>query len=203
MAGEVERGDAMGVSERIAARVREDFRSEDVEEALRELATAYDGQGSDRMQAAVVLRAEGDLKQLKRDVRESHIDFRDVLMYSGMEHGNWPEVLEREFPVPDERGRPKVVSARVVARVRKDFRAKEVEEALRELATTYSRGQAWNRMQAAVVLKAAGDLRRLKRDVRESHNDFRGVLMGSGMENGDWPEVLEREFPEPDGRRRR
>jgi len=203
VAGEVERGDAMGVSERIAARVREDFRSEEVEEALRELATAYDGQGSDRMQAAVVLRAEGDLKQLKRDVRESHIDFRDVLMYSGMEHGNWPEVLEREFPVPDERGRPKVVSARVVARVRRDFRPKEVEEALRELATAYSRGLAWNRMQAAVVLKAAGDLRRLKREVRESHNDFRGVLMGSGMENGDWPEVLEREFPEPDGRRRR
>lgn len=95
----------MGVSERIAARVREDFRSEEVEEALRELATTYDGQGSDRMQAAVVLRAEGDLTQLKRDVRESNIDFRDVLMYSGMEHGNWPKVLDREFPEPDSRER--------------------------------------------------------------------------------------------------
>lgn len=95
----------MGVSERIAARVREDFRSEEVEEALRELATTYDGQGSDRMQAAVVLKAEGSLKRLKREVRESNFDFRDALMGSGMENGDWPEVLEREFPEPDGRRR--------------------------------------------------------------------------------------------------
>jgi hypothetical protein len=55
------------------------------------------------MQAAVVLKAEGSLEQLKREVRLSNFDFRDALMGSGMEHGNWPKVLEREFPEPDGR----------------------------------------------------------------------------------------------------
>lgn len=87
-------------------------------------------------------------------------------------------------PVPD----------RVAARVRRDFHPPLVEQALQELATTETGNQDAERVQAAVVLTANGDLRRLKGLVRLSHVDWRDVLMGSGLEHGDWREVLEDEF---------
>lgn len=98
------------------------------------------------------------------------------------------------------------MSERVAARVRRDFPPKQVDEALRELATTFGGGRSsGERIQAAVVLAAKGDLRRLKALVRGSHLDFRDTLMGAGeaLAHDNWREVLQREFPEPDRRRRR
>lgn len=86
------------------------------------------------------------------------------------------------------------VTGRVAARVRKDFRAEEAGQALRELATTETGNQDAERVHAAVVLAADGDLGRLRQAVRLSHADWRDVLMGTGLEHGDWPDVLEREF---------
>lgn len=88
-------------------------------------------------------------------------------------------------------------------RVRRDFDPKHADEALRELATTFGGGSGGERIQAAVVLAARGDLRRLKSIVRNSHRDYRDTLMGAdeALAHDDWPEVLRREFPEPRKRR--
>lgn len=86
------------------------------------------------------------------------------------------------------------VSDRIAARVRRDFHPPLVKQALQELTTTETGDQDVERVQAAVVLTANGDLRRLKGLVRLSHADWRDVLMGSGLEHGDWREVLEREL---------
>lgn len=98
------------------------------------------------------------------------------------------------------------MSDRVAARVRRDFPSKQVDEALRELASTFGSGRSsGERIRAAVVLAAKGNLRRLKALVRDSHLDFRDTLMGAGeaLAHANWREVLQREFPEPDRRRRR
>ncbi|MFI6101292.1 hypothetical protein ACIA8G_37585 [Lentzea sp. NPDC051213] len=148
----------MTISRRVVHRVERDF-GDRAKEALSTLVLAEAGnQDCERIYAAIVLITAGRTQRLWEAVQLSRQDWRDVLVFGGLADDDWPEVLEREFPEPDKRHRPKIVSERVAARVRKDFRPKEVEEALRELATTYTSGQGWNRMQAAVVLKAGGDL---------------------------------------------
>lgn len=86
------------------------------------------------------------------------------------------------------------VTERVAARVRKDFRAEEAGQALQELATTETGNQDIERVHAAVVLAAAGDLGRLRQQIRLSQTDWRDALMGTGLEHFDWPAVLDREF---------
>ena len=76
--------------------MRRDFRLAEVEEALGWVAGAWpDNQDVERIQAAVVLAADGDLAELRRQVRELRIDWRDVLMAGGLGYGDWPEVLDR------------------------------------------------------------------------------------------------------------
>ncbi|SDG75545.1 hypothetical protein SAMN05216553_11157 [Lentzea fradiae] len=88
----------MDVSERVAARVRGDFPAEQVDEVLREVARTETGnQDVERVQAAVVLAARGDLERLTRLVELSHVDWRDLLMAAGLGHGNWPELLDEEL----------------------------------------------------------------------------------------------------------
>ena len=87
----------MSVSARVAARVARDFGAA-AEEALGALALAETGnQEVERVHAALVLMAEGSLERLWQAVELSALDWRDVLMNGGMAHGDWPEVLEREF----------------------------------------------------------------------------------------------------------
>ena len=88
----------MSVSERVAARVRRDFRGDEAAEVLEWLAGAFtDNQDVERMHAAVVLAAGGDLVAVRSQVRALRVDWRDVLMAGGVGHGDWPEVLDREF----------------------------------------------------------------------------------------------------------
>lgn len=88
----------MDVSERVAARVRRDFPASQVDEALREVARTETGnQDVERVHAAVVLAARGDLARLKELVELSHVDWRDLLMAAELGHGDWPELLDEEF----------------------------------------------------------------------------------------------------------
>ncbi|MCX2952142.1 hypothetical protein [Lentzea sp. NEAU-D7] len=88
----------MTVSERVAARVRADFRADLVDEVLGRLAGAFtDNQDVERVHAAVVLAAAGDLPVLRAQVRALRVDWRDVLLNGGLGHADWPEVLDREF----------------------------------------------------------------------------------------------------------
>ncbi|MFS8101310.1 hypothetical protein LFM09_29710 [Lentzea alba] len=194
----------MELTGRVKARVRTYFPAEDVEEALAELAgVETGGQDVERVHAAVLLAAMTSLERLKELVALSRVDWRDVLVAGGLADGDWRGRLERGLGSVG--APPGSVSERVATRVRRDF-PKHADEALQELATTYgSRGPGGERIQAAVVLAAKGDLRRLKSAVRGSHRDYRDTLMGAGEAHAhdDWPEVLRREFPEPQKGRRR
>lgn len=189
---------------RVKARVRKYFPADHVDEALSALAGAETGkQDVERVHAAIVLAAGTSLERLKELVALSHVDWRDVLVEGGLADGDWPERVRRELGLVG--APPGPVSARVAARVRRDFDPKQVDEALQELATTYgSDGSGGGeRIQAAVVLFAKGNLRRLKAMVRDSHLDYRDTLMSGGgaLAHGDWREVLRSEFPEPGKRK--
>lgn len=86
------------ITERVAARVRRDFRGDQVGEVLGWLAGAWtDNQDVERVLAAVVLAAAGDVSVVRQQVRELRVDWRDVLLNGGLGHEGWPEVLDREF----------------------------------------------------------------------------------------------------------
>ena len=78
---------------RLARRVHADFGA-DVELALAELAELSGYASSERVQAAVVKLAHGDLGRLDRQLQEARIDWRDVLVPAGLAHEDWPERLD-------------------------------------------------------------------------------------------------------------
>jgi hypothetical protein len=86
---------ARGVSERLAARVRRDFPEPgSAPEILRLLAEASD---SERVQAAIVFTASGNVEWLRAELDLARIDWRDVLMNGGLAHEDWPAILDREL----------------------------------------------------------------------------------------------------------
>ncbi len=92
------------------------------------------------------------------------------------------------------------MSERVAARVGRDFGA-GAREALEALALAETPGQEVERVHAALVLMAEGSVDRLWEAVELSAVDWRDVLVFGGLANGDWPEVLEREFGPVSGAR--
>ena len=78
---------------RLMRRIREDFGA-DAELVAAELAELEDYASSERVQAAVVQLARGDLDRLDRQLREARIDWRDVLVAAGLAHEDWPERLD-------------------------------------------------------------------------------------------------------------
>ena len=94
------------ISARLHRRVRRDFpdvhTAARVEVALRQLASdmANSLQDTERLLAAAVFTAEGDLGRLYVAVQEP--DFRDLLVGGELAHEDWPAVLDEELgpPVP-------------------------------------------------------------------------------------------------------
>ncbi|MDX8054654.1 hypothetical protein SK571_35245 [Lentzea sp. BCCO 10_0798] len=77
--------------------MRTDFHADLVDEVLGRLVGAFTGnQDVERVHAAVVLAAAGDVSVLRAQVRALRVDWRDVLPNGGLGHGDWPEVLDRE-----------------------------------------------------------------------------------------------------------
>lgn len=202
----------MDLTGRVKRRVRVYFRAEDAEEALAELAGAGIGHPeAERLHAAILLASVTNLAKLKELAALSRTDRRAVLAEGGVLGGDWRDRVRRELGSAG--APPGPVSARVAARVRRDFPAKQVDEVVRELSTGYACDAGDDealkalaeRIQAAAVLGAKGDLRRLKSLVHESHVDPRDTLMAAdgALAHEDWPEVLRREFPEPGPRRKK
>ncbi|MDT0382445.1 hypothetical protein RM572_27175 [Streptomyces sp. DSM 42041] len=92
-----------------------------------------------------------------------------------------------------ERGK---IGARVAGRIRRDF--PEPEVASRVCALLEEWGDAWpleaRRVQAAIVLKAAGDVDTLVALVDLAHVDYRDALMATGFADEDWRERMEAAF---------
>ncbi|MFG3048994.1 hypothetical protein ACGFZR_29225 [Streptomyces sp. NPDC048241] len=95
-----------------------------------------------------------------------------------------------------------VVSARLVRRVRRDFpdaeEARGVVGALRGLAVELADSrQSAERLMAAVLLVAQGDVRGVRSAVLLGRTDWRDLLVAGGLAIKGWPEVLEAELGKP------
>jgi hypothetical protein len=78
---------------RLTRRVQQDFGA-DAGLVLAALAKLPGTAGSERVQAAIVKWADGDLGRLDRQLREARVDWRDVLVAGELAHPDWPERLD-------------------------------------------------------------------------------------------------------------
>lgn len=87
-------------SARVAERVRRDFG--DVEspallDRLRAISDPFGHEVSERVHAAVVLAAGGDIDRFERLAREAEMDWRDVLVIAGLAHEGWPDIVAEQL----------------------------------------------------------------------------------------------------------
>lgn len=85
------------LSERVRRRIALDFapaQRQRVEQTLAGLIPDSDDTGRERIQAAVLIVAAGDLGRLARQTREVAIDWRDVLMAADLGSDDWPIRVE-------------------------------------------------------------------------------------------------------------
>ena len=69
-----------------------------VAERLEEWRISYEDEApSERLKAAALLCSEGGEERLADCLELGEADWRDLLMGTGLEHENWPEVMDREF----------------------------------------------------------------------------------------------------------
>ena len=90
---------------RLARRIREDFDSEDAELVFSALAELQDLTGlatDERVQAAVVKLAAGDLGGIDRWLAEARIDWRDVLVAAELAGEDWAARLDDYVGRPGE-----------------------------------------------------------------------------------------------------
>lgn len=89
------------VSRRLQSRVKNDFSSPAADTALRRLHALTlplaENQSRERIQAAIVLLANGDAAQLEYYAGVAEQDWRDVLVFSGLGNEDWPTRLEAEL----------------------------------------------------------------------------------------------------------
>lgn len=81
-------------------------------------------------------------------------------------------------------------SARLRRQIEKDFPGTP-DEVERLLETAQSGNQNRERVVAAIVSIASGDVARLRQAIRLSHRDWRDVLVGGGLADADWSSVLD------------
>jgi hypothetical protein len=80
------------ISARVRRRIERDFpRPDSAAEVCRLVAGASE---SERIQAAIVLAAAGDLVEIRRQAQLATVDWRDVLMNGGLGHLGWAERLD-------------------------------------------------------------------------------------------------------------
>ncbi|MER7249915.1 hypothetical protein [Kribbella sp. NPDC000426] len=86
------------VSPRLRRRIQSDFTEPgSAEEIARLVSEASD---SERIQAAIVFCARGDLTRLRGSLELARTDWRDVLMCGELAHEDWPAKLETQLGPP-------------------------------------------------------------------------------------------------------
>jgi hypothetical protein len=89
-------------TQRLIAQVQRDFapsEADTVLELLSELGDdEIDGQDPERIQAAIVLFAEGDSRRFLSALALAKLDWRDALVVGGLAHADWPERLDNALP---------------------------------------------------------------------------------------------------------
>ena len=93
-------------------------------------------------------------------------------------------------------------SPRLLARIKRDFPSGSWERVVEELEAIPDNDDAFSqgkeRIQAALVLGAAGDWYRFARLTELLRIDWRDTLMAGGLGDGDWSDILDRELPTVD-----
>jgi hypothetical protein len=88
-------------------RIRRDFASNDAAEIVGCLGglteDAFGRQDAERVQAALVLAATGDLVRFHQLIKLLRLDWRDVLVAGGLADGDWRERLRDELPDQSEK----------------------------------------------------------------------------------------------------
>lgn len=91
----VQRGFVNPPTDRLARRIRHDF-PDSANEVITRLTDLPDtSQASERIQAAIVLKARGDFQRFLYEAAGVSIAWRDALMGSGLEHGDHEAQLDR------------------------------------------------------------------------------------------------------------
>ncbi len=85
-------------------------------------------------------------------------------------------------------------SERLIRRIRRDFGRGTDDEVIRRL-TALAPDDSSERIQAALVLGAAGKWNRFEQQLRRLELDWREVLMVGGLADEDWPARLAAELP--------
>jgi integrase len=110
--------DRVPISGRLERRVRRDFPERgSAPEILRILdalpdTAGYDAEmfGSERLQAAIVLLAEGSIRQFREAIELALADWRDLLVAAELAQADWPDRLDVELGL-DHPGGPGQVTA--------------------------------------------------------------------------------------------
>jgi hypothetical protein len=86
------------------------------------------------------------------------------------------------------------VSDRVSRRIDRDYGTSAVE-VRRHLESLQIPGEVpGERVVAAIVLSGGGDWDRFAAAIENARLDWRDVLVGAGLANDDWPEILDYQF---------
>ncbi|MET9590859.1 hypothetical protein ABZY45_07795 [Streptomyces sp. NPDC006516] len=95
------------ITERLQRRIRRDFPdakvAEEVESSLRLMVWKLGpdgmmGVGQERLMAAVVMYARGDVRQLRETASLERIDWRDLLVATRLADRDFPQYLDQELP---------------------------------------------------------------------------------------------------------
>ena len=91
-----------GLTPRLRARIRQDF-PDDADRVFVRLESAISGnQDRERVLTAIVLCAQGDLRQLHEAVDLSRLDWRDALVAGGLANEDWPQRMDFELGPQNE-----------------------------------------------------------------------------------------------------
>jgi hypothetical protein len=93
-------------SERLVRRVRQDFSTTDAIKVIDSLLSIPETlplggkQDPERLQAALVLIGAGNYQTFEPALRLAHVDWRDLLVDAGLEHSDWPSILDAALGRP-------------------------------------------------------------------------------------------------------
>lgn len=83
-------------SARLTRKIRLSFPPDRAEEVISLLSTLPDtSQKAERIQTAMIVRADGNFERFISEVELVQLDWRDTLMGSGLEHADYEEQLDR------------------------------------------------------------------------------------------------------------
>jgi hypothetical protein len=85
-------------------------------------------------------------------------------------------------------------SDRLIRRIRRDF-GRGADDVVIGRLTALAPDDSSERIQAALVLGAAGKLNRFEQQLRRLQRDWREMLAAGGLADEDWPARLDAELP--------